>query len=70
MVEIFKDIPDYIKIQSEFWVDKALQQHEVKDAFRIIEEYRNSCLNDKEKEFVDFYFNYRLEKLRNENIND
>jgi hypothetical protein len=32
----------------------------------MIDDYRNSCLNEREKEFVDFYFNFRLKNLSNE----
>lgn len=66
MIELFTDIPDYVKIQSKFWVDLALQQRDALAAVKMIDDYRNSCLNEREKEFVDFYFNFRLKNLSNE----
>lgn len=65
MVELFADIPEYVKVQSKFWVDLALSQNDPLTAIQMIESYRSSCLNEKEKEFVDFYFNMRVENLTN-----
>jgi hypothetical protein len=63
MVELFTDIPEYIKVQSKFWVDLALSQDDPLAAIQMLESYRSSCLNEREKEFVDFYFNMRVEDL-------
>ena len=65
MVELFADIPEYVKVQSKFWVDLALSQNDPLAAIQMMESYRNSCLNEREKEFVDFYFNMRVEDLTN-----
>lgn len=65
MVELFADIPEYVKMQSKFWVDLALSQNDPLTAVQMLESYRSSCLNEKEKEFVDFYFNMRVEDLTN-----
>ena len=32
----------------------------------LLSSYRDSCYNEEEKEFVDFYFNMRLEALKEE----
>lgn len=66
MTEIFNDIPDFIKQQLKYWVDLALQQKYPADTIRMIKEFRDSCYNEEEKEFVDFYFNMRLEALKEE----
>lgn len=70
MKEIYSDIPDYIKTCAKFWVDLALKQKNFLDGLKMIEEYRKSCISDYEKEFVDFYFNYRIEALKNESDSD
>lgn len=70
MQEIFKQIPDRIKEQAKYWVDLALKQKNPYDAAAMVAEYANSCFNEEEKDFVDFYFNLRLEELLNENNND
>ena len=70
MQEIFKQIPDRIKEQAKHWVDLALKQKNPYDAAAMVAEYANSCFNEEEKDFVDFYFNLRLEELLNENNND
>lgn len=64
-IELFTDIPEHIKFLAKFWVDLALQQTNALAAIQMIEDYRNSCLNEKEKEFVDFYFKMRIEDLKN-----
>ena len=64
MVELFADVPAHIKEQAELWVNLALRQNNPVKAMKIMEEFR-PMLNDREKEFVDFYFNLRLEKLKN-----
>ena len=70
MTELYADIPDEVREGAEFIVNLALAQRNPLSAVRMVKEYADSCLNDYEKEFVDFYFNLRLEQLRNENSDD
>lgn len=65
MTELFKDIPEYIRIQTNFWIDLSLKQNDPLIAIQMIESYRNSCLNEYEKEYIDFVFNVKLEELTN-----
>lgn len=67
MIELFTDVPEYAKQQSKFWVDLALQQQDAADGIRMLEEYRKSCLNDKEREFLDFYLGLEIEKRQMKN---
>ena len=70
MVELFSEIPQEVKDAAKFWVDMALRQNNPIDGVKMISEFINSCNNKEEKEFVDFYFNMRMEQLRNEsNLN-
>lgn len=64
MTELFADIPDYIRTQTNFWIDFALKQKDLISSIKIIEDYRNSCLNDYERDYVDFAFNVALEQLQ------
>lgn len=66
MTELFADIPDEVREGTEFMVNLALMQKNPLSAVRMVKEYADSCLNDYEREFVDFYFNLRLEQLKNE----
>ena len=70
MVELFADIPNRIREQAKFWVDLALQQNNPADTIKMVADYANSCINEEEREFVDFYFKMRLQQLENENNND
>ena len=36
----------------------------------MVSDFANSCINEEDKEFVDFYFKLRLEQLKNESNND
>ena len=65
MIEIFENVPEYTKIQTEFWVNLALKQRNFIDGLQMLDDYRKSCLNDKEREFVDFYLSMEIEKRLN-----
>ena len=64
MIEIFSEIPVHIKEQAKLWVDLALRQTNPAESIKIMEEFRN-LLKENEKDFCDFYFNMRLEELKN-----
>ena len=70
MVEIFYDIPPHIKELAKNWVDLALQQTNPFDAVKMISNFADSCSTEEERDFVDFYFKLRLERLLNEHNND
>lgn len=70
MIEIFEDIPQEIKDQASFVFEMALLQPDLLSAVNVLKNYTNACRNEREKEFVEFYFNMRMENLLNENIND
>lgn len=70
MIEIFEDIPQEIKDQVSFVFEMALLQPDLPSAVNVLKNYTNTCRNEREKEFVEFYFNMRMENLLNENIND
>lgn len=64
MIELFADIPDYVKVQTKFWVDRALSTPNIMEGAKMIADYRKQCLTEYHKEYVDFYFQLRLEELR------
>ena len=70
MIELFTDVPQYVKDLAKGWVDLALQQSNPLKTVQIMNDFTNSCLTDRDKEFVEFYFQLRLEQLKNENNND
>ena len=65
MVELFENIPEEAKKRAEFVFDMALRQNDMLNAVKILNEYTNSCVDEEEQEFVEFYFKMRLEELLN-----
>lgn len=70
MVEIFADIPVEIKKQHSDFIDMCFKYFELPSAADIILKYVNTCRNPEEQEFIDFYFNLKMEILKNEDNND
>lgn len=66
MNELFTDIPDKNKKMIEFMVDNSLDLKNISKNMNNLTEFRNNC-SDLEKDFMDFYFNLKLEKMKNEN---
>ena len=67
MNEIFENIPQRMREQAEFVVNLALQQKDIVSAVTALKAYADTCQSDEEREFVDFYFNLRMEQMLNEN---
>ena len=40
MTELFADIPEKVRKQTDFWIDVALHQHNLLDGMKMIETYR------------------------------
>ena len=70
MIELFPNVPTQIKILNEKWVDLALEQENGLTGAKMIHDFVNSLNNEEEKDFVDFYFQLRMEQLKNEDNND
>ena len=70
MVEIYKDIPEEIRKQTELVANFIFSTLEPEAGLKFMESYISSCQDEEEKEFVRFYFNMRMEQILNENNND
>ena len=66
MEELFPNIPEQSRKNAEFIVEMALRQKNITSAVKVLNEYTNSCVSDEEKEFVEFYFNMKMEQMLNE----
>ena len=66
MEELFSNIPEQSRKNAEFIVEMALRQKNITSAVKVLNEYTNSCTSDEEKEFVEFYFNMKMEQMLNE----
>lgn len=70
MIELFANLPEEVKEQHERIINFALENFEPQQCLSFLKSYINSCENEEEKEFIDFYFSLRMEQLLNENNND
>lgn len=70
MTEIFENIPEYIKRQTECIVELALHQKDLMSTIGVLKNYRETCSSEEEQDFLDFYFSLRMEQLKNENSSD
>ena len=59
--EIFQDISKEFKACAEFIFNMALRQHNPQSVVKTLNNFTNSCINEEEKQFVEFYFNLRME---------
>lgn len=65
--EIFMDISDILKLRTEFIFNMAIRQKNPQSVVKILNDFTNTCINEKERQFVEFYFNLRMEQLLNGN---
>lgn len=70
MIEIFTNIPEEVKRQTELVANFIFSNFEPEAGLKFMESYITSCENEEEKDFIRFYFNMRMEQLLNENNND
>ena len=69
MTEIFSNISKEQKEKAEFIFNIASKKDLISTLITL-NDYTNSCPTEEEREFVEFYFNMRLEQLKNENNDD
>lgn len=65
MIEIFENIPEEVKSRAAFIFDMAMRQKYVPDIIKVLNEYTDTCSDEEEREFVEFYFTMRFEELMN-----
>ena len=56
MVEIFTNIPEEVKKQTELVANFIFSTLEPEAGLRFMESYISSCENEEEKDFIRFYF--------------
>lgn len=54
MTELFADVSERFKKQANFLIDRALQQDNLYEAVKMIKEFSDTCVNESEKDFIDF----------------
>lgn len=68
MVELFADLNQEIKDVIRTFIDSTLKDFQLLDAAKIISEFANSCNDEEEQDFIDFYFNLKLEEMQKEHV--
>lgn len=66
MTEIFDNIPMSVKMDTELAFRTAIMQHNINTAAKMLNVYVDSCQNEEEKEFANFYFQMKFEELLND----
>ena len=69
MVEIFANIPERVKQGAELIFNAALKTHDAIKMTTMLNDYVNNCIDEEEREFINFYFNLRMEQMLNESNN-
>ena len=70
MIELFTNIPEETKMGAELVFDAAISTNDLVKATRILTDYTNSITDTDVLEFVEFYFNMRMESILYENNNN
>ena len=64
MIELFVERPQEVKDKIRTYIDSVLKNFQLLDAAKIINEFANSCTDEEEQNFIDFYFNLKLEEMQ------
>lgn len=64
MIELFTELPQEIKDGIRMYVDSVLEDFQLLDAAKVISEFANNCIDEEEQNFIDFYFNLKLEEMQ------
>ena len=64
MIEIFENISENTKKRLKEYADAALLLNDPFKMAKLLADYTKNCCNEEEQEFADFYFNMRLEELK------
>ena len=65
MIEIFSDISQGVRDRAQGIFKLALAQPTLLQTVKTLHDYTELCATEREKEFVEFYFNMKLEQLKN-----
>lgn len=69
MEELFPDVPEYVRRQTEFWIDMAMRENTLTGALNIIQKYMESLDDQENRDYVAFAFTARME-AKHASIND
>ena len=65
MTELFANVPQKVKDRAAAMFDIAMSQKDLVHSVATLKEYLDTCYNEEEHQYVQFYFHMRLEQLLN-----
>ena len=68
MEEIYADIPEDVRSRARFVWDMAIRQPSLYDMVKVLDNFTKACVDEYEREFVEFYFNARIMEADNASI--
>lgn len=69
MEELFPNVPEYVRRQTDFWVNMAMREDTLIGALNIIQNYIKTLDDQENRDYVAFAFMTQLEG-RHANDND
>ena len=70
MKELFPNVPEYVRRQTQFWIDMALREDTLPNALKIIKNYLDSLDNEENRDYVMFAFNLKMESIKHAKDSD
>lgn len=68
MTELFTELPEEVKNEIKNYIDSVLKNFPLLSAAKAIREFANGCIDEEEQNFIDFYFNLKLEEMQKEYV--
>ena len=70
MIELFADLPEEVKEKTKLIIDFVINNFTPQQGIEFLSNYLNSCNDEQEKQFIDFYFSLRMAQILDEDNND
>ena len=69
MEELFSDVSTTFKKQVAFLVERALYEEDILKAVKMIKDFTDTCINESEKDFIQFYLQLKSLELEEDESN-
>ena len=67
MEELFPNVPEYVRRQTDFWINMAMRKDNLIDALKTIQDYMNSLEDEENRNYVAFAFATQMERYHASN---
>ena len=65
MTELFADIRPQLKQFAQFYIDRIFESQNMKYILSTLQKYCDLAQTEEEEAFLEFYFHYRIQELKN-----